>query len=91
MLNDPKELIGNWFSNVTGRHDFYFVLEVNKIKTPTILPEYGEFVTRHVKIQPKKVKAVRVVWKDLKMWGDPITNLSTLTKLRYKAIKGIIK
>lgn len=87
-MADRPDIVGKWFSNVAGKpNDYYFVLESNY----STKSDSGHFTTRHVKIQPKKVKVNTTGWSNYNMWREPITDLITLDKIRKRAIKGILK
>lgn len=85
----PKDIVGKWFSNVAGiPEDYYFVLESNL----AFKKEQKHFNTKHVKVGMKKrTKVSTSGWSNFHMWLEPIKDEITLTKIRRKAIKGILK
>lgn len=82
-----KDLIGKWFSNVSGKpNDYYYVLEFRENSSNAYSVTYI-----NVALKGKEIKVVKSMWSYLRMWQEPITDLITLTKVRHKAIKGVLK
>jgi len=84
MLNKPKDAVGKWFSNLLGiPTDYFFILgaEGKSNYKYIIVPNRGRWIDEPA-VRPFSLE------KDLR---EPIKDLITLTRLRHKAIRGILK
>jgi len=86
MINSPEDLRGKWFSNVAGKpQNYYFVLLVKLLTS-------SHFITEYIRVESKRTmlgQSTIIPWDNFRMWGEPVKDLITLTRVRRRAIKGM--
>jgi hypothetical protein len=85
MVREPKDLIGKWFSNVTGRPEwYYYILELG----PSKVAKWPVFEATYIQLKPRDIEIRTNNFRNLSVFGDPLIK-TRQPELQYQIHKCI--